>query len=181
MNPQAHIRSLLTEGAHASLEAARQEARPMFRSVLVSLIFLLSAFGLMAGNAQAADKPVYTGTFSNVAVGGYDPVAYFTEQKPVKGDSKFVTSHAGVDWRFSSAENRDKFIAAPEKYAPQYGGYCAWAVAEGSTASADPELWKVVDGKLYLNYSASVQKKWELDIAGNIRKANQNWPTVLGK
>ena len=154
----------------------------MLRAAVVSIYVVLSGFGLAAGNVYAADKaPVYTGVFSELAVSGYDPVAYFTEQKPVKGDSRFSTKYAGAEWHFSSAENRDKFIAAPEHYAPQYGGYCAWAVSEGSTASADPQRWKIVGDRLYLNYSADVQKKWELDIAGNIRKANQNWPTVLGK
>ena len=156
----------------------------MYRATIVSLylvLLLLAALGLAAGNAHAADKPVYTGVFSSLAVNGYDPVAYFTEQKPVKGDSHFSTQYAGAEWHFASAENRDKFVATPEHYAPQYGGYCAWAVSEGSTASADPQRWKIVGDKLYLNYDAEVQKKWELDIAGNIRKANQNWPKVLGK
>ena len=153
----------------------------MFRPLIVSFYLLLSAIGLMAGNVYAADKPVYTGVFNSLAVSGYDPVAYFTEQKPVKGDSRFSTQYAGAEWQFTSAENRDKFVAAPERYAPQYGGYCAWAVSQGSTASADPQRWKIVDGKLYLNYDADVQKKWELDIASNIRKANQSWPAVLGK
>ena len=153
----------------------------MYRAAIISFYLLLSALGLAAGNAHAADKPVYTAVFSSLAVNGYDPVAYFTEQKPVKGDRRFSTQYAGAEWHFASAENRDKFVAAPEHYAPQYGGYCAWAVSEGSTASADPQRWKIVGDKLYLNYDAEVQKKWELDIAGNIRKANQNWPKVLGK
>ena len=153
----------------------------MFRAVVVSVYLLLSALGLGAGNASAADKAVYTALFSKLAVSGYDPVAYFTEQKPVKGDGRFVHTYAGAQWRFVSAENRDRFIAAPERYAPQYGGYCAWAVSQGYTASADPERWKIVADKLYLNYDAEVQKKWELDIAGNIQKASQNWPAVLAK
>ena len=153
----------------------------MFRRAVLSLFILLGSLLLATGAAHAADKQVYTGLFNHQAVGGYDPVAYFTERKPVKGDSRFVTQYAGAEWRFASAENRDKFIAEPQHYAPQYGGYCAWAVADGSTASADPQRWKIVDDKLYLNYDADVQKKWELDIAGNIRKADKNWPAVLGK
>lgn len=131
--------------------------------------------------AQAADRPVYTGFFSNVAVGGYDVVAYFTERRPVKGERGFAHDYNGAQWHFASAANRDRFIAEPERYAPQFGGYCAWAVSEGYTASADPAYWKIVDGKLYLNYDASVQKKWEADIAGHIRKAAANWPAVLRK
>lgn len=153
----------------------------MFRRAVLSLFILSGSLLLATGAAHAADKQVYTGLFNHQAVGGYDPVAYFTERKPVKGDSRFVTQYAGAEWRFASAENRDKFIAEPQHYAPQYGGYCAWAVADGSTASADPQRWKIVDDKLYLNYDADVQKKWELDIAGNIRKADKNWPAVLGK
>ena len=152
----------------------------MFRRTVFSM-FLVSAGLLAVGAAHAADKQVYTGTFSSLAVSGYDPVAYFSERKPVKGDARFVTQYAGAEWRFASMENRDKFIADPQHFAPQYGGYCAWAVSEGSTASADPQRWKIVDDKLYLNYDADVQKKWELDIAGHIRKANKNWPAVLGK
>lgn len=153
----------------------------MFRRAVLSLFILSGSLLLATGAAHAADKQVYTGLFNHQAVGGYDPVAYFTERKPVKGDSRFVTQYAGAEWRFASAENRDKFIAEPQHYAPQYGGYCAWAVADGSTASADPQRWTIVDDKLYLNYDADVQKKWELDIAGNIRKADKNWPAVLGK
>ncbi len=150
------------------------------RYLLVMAWVLALAFGA-SGAAQAADKPVYTGFFSNLAAGGYDVVAYFTEHKPVKGDARFVHEYQGATWRFASAAHRDAFIADPRRYAPQYGGYCAWAVSEGTTASADPKLWKIVDGKLYLNYDADVQKKWELDIPGHIRKADRNWPAVLGK
>lgn len=153
----------------------------MMRKLLLAMGLLISVFLLPATVVHAADKPVYTGFFSNVAVGGYDPVAYFTDNKPVKGDSRFSTEYQGAQWHFASAANRDRFIAAPERYAPQYGGYCAWAVSEGSTASADPRLWKIVEGKLYLNYDADVQKKWEADMAGHIRKADKNWPAVLGK
>ncbi len=152
----------------------------MLRSLMLTVGLIFSLM-LPLGAVHAAEKPVYTGIFSNVAVGGYDPVAYFTENKPVKGDSRFAHEYAGTQWHFTSAANRDAFIAEPRRYAPQYGGYCAWAVSEGGTASADPKLWKIVDGKLYLNYDAGVQKKWELDIAGHIRKADQNWPGVLAK
>jgi hypothetical protein len=144
--------------------------------VAVSLLACLPAMPV-----HAADKPVYTGFFSRLAVSGYDTVAYFTEHKALKGDSRFVAEVAGAQWQFVSAANRDAFIADPKRYAPQYGGYCAWAVAQGDTASSDPTLWKIVDDKLYLNYDAAVQKKWEGDIAGNILKADRNWPSVLGK
>ena len=140
-------------------------------------LFLLSIG--VASSAWAKDPLVYTGTFSNTAVGGYDPVAYFTENKPVKGSSKISTEYKGARWYFSSIENRDKFMATPSQYEPQYGGYCAWAVSQGSTASGDPLYWKVVNNKLYLNYDADVQKKWEASISEFIQKANANWPKVL--
>ena len=153
----------------------------MLRRRLVAIGLFASLLVLPASRVYAADKPVYTGFFSRLAVSGYDAVAYFTQQKAVKGDSRHVFEYAGAQWQFASVANRDAFIADPKRYAPQYGGYCAWAVAEGGTASADPTLWKIVDGRLYLNYDAEVQKKWERDIAGNIRKADQHWPAVLGK
>lgn len=111
-----------------------------------------------------------------VAIRGTDPVAYFTEGRPVKGSSEFSAEWNGATWYFASAANRDTFLATPEAYAPQYGGFCAWAVAQGSTASTVPEAWQIVDGKLYLNYSLDVQKQWEGDIPGNIAKADRNWP-----
>jgi hypothetical protein len=82
----------------------------------------------------------------------------------------------GATWQFASADSRDSFAADPRKFAPQYGGYCAWAVSRGYTADTDPEAWKIIDGKLYLNYSKSVQRKWETDIPGNVAKADGNWP-----
>ena len=136
---------------------------------------------LAAAPALAKEPPVYTALFSRAAAGGHDVVAYFSEGRPVPGDRRFVHAWNGAEWRFASAANRDAFAAAPEKYAPQYGGYCAWAVSQGYTASGDPQYWKIVDGKLYLNYDAGVQQKWERDIPGFIAAANRNWPTVLDK
>lgn len=151
----------------------------MTRRITLLVAALLAALGLPS--AQAKDAPIYTGTFSNLAVGGYDSVAYFTEGRPVKGDRQYALKHAGAEWRFVSAANRDTFAAAPQRYAPQYGGYCAWAVAQGYTASGDPQYWKIVDGKLYLNYDAAVQAKWERDIPGFIGNADRQWPAVLGR
>lgn len=135
----------------------------------------------LPGTAMAAKPPVYTAPLSDVAVGGYDVVAYFTAGKPVKGDKAFQTEWKGATWRFSSAANLAKFRANPSAYAPQYGGYCAWAVANGYTASGDPQQWKIVGGKLYLNYNADIQSKWTKDVPGFIRKGDGNWPSVLGK
>ncbi|NJM56956.1 MAG: YHS domain-containing protein [Synechococcales cyanobacterium RU_4_20] len=116
-----------------------------------------------------------------IAIGGADSVAYFSDSAYVPGSSEFTHDWNGVTWQFSSAKNRDSFAATPEAYAPQYGGFCAWAVSQGYTAEIDPTAWKIVDGKLYLNYDANIQKKWSKDIPGNITKANQNWPGVLNK
>ena len=151
------------------------------RFVKAGAALTLAAIGLQGAPAFAKDAPVYTGTFSRAAVGGYDTVAYFTQHQPVKGERQFSFEWKGAEWRFASAENRDRFAAAPEQYAPQYGGYCAWAVSQGYTASGDPTYWKLVDGKLYLNYDADVQKKWEQDVPGFIGKADRNWPAVLDK
>ena len=134
---------------------------------------------LCAVPAQAAKDNVYKAWLSDLAVSGYDAVAYFTEGRPVEGSDDFTFEHDGALWRFSSAENRDAFAANPAQYAPQYGGYCAWAVSQGYTASTDPEAWRIVDGKLYLNYSLGVQQQWEQDIPGNITAGDANWPKVL--
>jgi YHS domain-containing protein len=142
------------------------------------ICLLLLGCGL-AGVAAAKDAPVNATFFGNLALQGYDPVAYFTDGKPVKGSADFAFKWNGAEWRFASADHLAKFKATPEKYAPQYGGYCAWAVSQGSTANIDPTCWKIVGGKLYLNYSADVQKKWAADIPGNIKKADANWPKVL--
>ena len=149
------------------------------RSLVMPLIAALAmTLGVFASASAAAKEPVYQ-TFFGTAIDGTDPVAYFTEGRPVEGSSDFSYEWNGATWRFASAENRNKFASEPEKYAPQYGGYCAWAVAQGYTASTDPEAWKIVDGKLYLNYDKGVQAKWEADIPGFIRSADGNWPKVL--
>lgn len=132
-----------------------------------------------ASAASAREAEVYTGTFSSLAVGGYDAVAYFKAGRPVAGNDQFSMQYKGATWRFASPENLAAFQANPVAYAPQYGGYCAWAVSQGYTASGDPRFWKIVNGKLYLNYDGSVQAKWEKDIPGFIVKADRNWPGVL--
>ena len=151
------------------------------RRTLVAALPAGLAAAIVIGTAPAAraDKaPVYR-TLLGTAIDGTDPVAYFTEGRPVDGSSEFTHEWNGATWRFASAANRDAFAAEPEKYAPQYGGYCAWAVSQGYTASTDPEAWKIVDGKLYLNYDKNVQANWEKDIPGFISSADANWPKVL--
>jgi len=145
---------------------------------LVWVVWLI--LGINSIPAWAKESPIYTALFSKTALGGYDAVAYFTEQRPVKGVAQFSALYKGVEWRFSRADNRDKFLADPERFAPQYGGYCAWAVSQGYTASGDPQHWKIVENKLYLNYDADVQKKWEKNIPEFIKSADKNWPAALG-
>ena len=151
-----------------------------FQKFLAASAFLIALLIVAATPAQAT-APVYTGYFSNLAVSGYDAVAYFTEGKPVKGNRSITHKYMGAVWQFSSEENEALFVANPAKYAPQYGGYCAWAVSQGYTASADPTKWKVVGGKLYLNYDAAVQARWEKDIPGFIKAVDKNWPGIRGK
>jgi YHS domain-containing protein len=141
-------------------------------------VMMMGALFLTALGMARAEKPV-NATFTGVAIKGYDPVAYFMESKPVKGDSDFTVDWNGAEWRFASAAHRDLFKMEPEKYAPQFGGYCAWAVSRGYTAGIDPDAWKIVEGKLYLNYSLKVQAQWLEDVSGNITKARENWPKVL--
>lgn len=155
---------------------------------LISKI-LVSAFLMLGASVAAAaeEDPIYTGLFNNRAVGGYDTVAYHTDGKPTKGDKKFSTEYLGAEWRFASQQNLDLFLADPAKYAPQYGGYCAWAMAGGEKgerpygAKGDPKQWEIVDGKLYLNYDASVKEDWLKDIPGFITKANTFYPQFVGE
>lgn len=114
-----------------------------------------------------------------VAIGGADPVAYFTEATYVPGNAEYAYEWQGATWQFASAENRDIFAENPEQYAPEYGGFCAWAVAAKNTlVPIDPEAWSVVDGKLYLNANQKVQTNWLKDVPGFIFEADSNWPTL---
>lgn len=118
-------------------------------------------------------------TEKGVALDGQDVVAYFTQGKLVMGVSQFKHNWGGTTWIFASAANRDLFAKNPEKYAPQYGGYCAQAASEGNLVATQPDAWKIVDGKLYLNYDKKVQAQWMGDIPGHIVLANKNWPAIL--
>lgn len=150
------------------------------RPLVLALGLALAALA-PAAPAFADQRPVYTAPLSNVGVGGYDVVAYFTDGRPVRGATQFRTIHQNVEYRFASAEHLAAFRADPSRYLPQYGGYCAWAVSQGYTASANPNNWRIVDGRLYLNYNTEIQSRWELDIARHIQNANANWPSVLSR
>ena len=148
---------------------------------------LLGGTGLVALSAGAwfflSDDAGSTTYFAQdgVALRGADPVAYFTQGEAVIGSADLAHDWAGVTWHFASAAHREAFRADPEAYAPQYGGYCAWAVSQGYTAKGDAKHWRIVDGKLYLNYNADVKDRWEGDIPGFIASADKQWPTIIKK
>jgi YHS domain-containing protein len=135
---------------------------------------------LVAAVSVASADPVNRSR-AGLALGGYDPVAYFSDGRAVVGSAAFAHVHEGTTYHFASAAHRDTFAADPVRYLPQYGGFCAWAVSRGYTAPTDPLAWRIVDGRLFLNYSRSVQRTWEQDVPGNIRKGNANWPGLRSK
>ena len=134
----------------------------------------IAAAGLVGCNKSEDFKKVNT-TAENVAVKGFDTVAYFAAERAIEGSAQYSFVWNGAKWYFSSAENMEKFKAAPEQYAPQFGGYCAWAVSKGYTADGDPNAWKIVDGKLYLNYNQQVKEKWEMEQQQRIEEGKRNW------
>lgn len=149
------------------------------RTLIAAAIVAAGPVAFTAPAAFAEKDPIYTAKRSNLALQGYDTVAYFTVGEPTKGSAEYATTYNGAEFRFASEENLNLFLGNPEQYAPQYGGYCAWAVAQGKTAKGDARRWAVVDGKLYLNYNKGIQRKWDKDRAGFITSADTNWPTVL--
>ncbi|MGH9949137.1 MAG: YHS domain-containing (seleno)protein [Pyrinomonadaceae bacterium] len=140
--------------------------------LIITAIASIVALGSCA--KSAAEFALNTDSEGN-ALRGYDAVAYFAVENAVKGNKKFEYAWNGAKWLFSSEENMNKFKADPEAFAPQYGGYCSYAVSEGYTADGDPEAWKVVDGKLYLNYSPEVKSMWEKNEAERIENGKKNW------
>ncbi len=142
--------------------------------------FVAAALTIIAGSALAASTINASGP-EKLAIAGADAVAYFADGKPVAGVKDFEFEWMGATWRFASAAHRDAFAADPGKYAPQYGGYCAYAVAKGAIADIDPEAWTIVDGKLYLNFSKSIRARWREDIPGNIAAADANWPKLKSR
>ena len=141
-------------------------------------IFFFFFLGIMASVA-GQESSIY-GT-KDGAIKGYDPVAYFTEGKPVKGNPDLTLDWMGATWSFASPENKNLFEEDPGKYAPQYGGYCAYGVSKGGLYKIDPEAWTIVQGKLYLNYSLKIQSDWSVDIPGFIEKADAKWPELSKK
>ncbi|UWQ97709.1 YHS domain protein [Rhodobacteraceae bacterium S2214] len=148
-------------------------SRRQFMTLSVSLPMV----SMVATQAIARTPAIYAE--DGIAIDGTDPVAYFTDGEPVAGSPDHQVMWQGATWQFSSAANRAAFEADPYAYAPQYGGYCAYAVSQGYTASTTPAAWSIVDGKLYLNYSRRIRRKWERDPAGYIAAGDANWPEVL--
>jgi len=142
------------------------------------IIPIITLFSLLIPFPAVAIEPVNK-TPAGVAIKGYDPVAYFADGKPQKGRKEFEYVWMGAKWHFAGAKHRGLFIRSPEKYAPQYGGYCAYAVSRGTIADIDPEAWDIVDGRLYLNLSKKIRDQWSKDIPGNIKRANANWPIII--
>lgn len=153
--------------------------KPTANPQILKLVLLFSL--LSSQLSLAADTAIYSHK-SKGAIKGADAVAYFSltaGDKAVIGSNQFTHEWLGATWRFISAENRDEFAANPEAYAPQYGGYCAYAVSHGFTKPVNPDKWKIVDGKLYLNLNGIAYRRWQKDQDAAIVRANTNWPTVL--
>jgi YHS domain-containing protein len=146
----------------------------MKKLTLIVTGILITALSVCAQKSAVFEK-------SGKAIRGYDPVAYFTEGKPVEGKEEFVYNWNNANWYFSSLKNLNSFKASPEKYAPQYGGYCAYGLSNGYKASISPDAWTIVNGKLYLNYSLNVRESWDKNRAERIEKADKNWPEIKDK
>jgi YHS domain-containing protein len=147
----------------------------------LKLSFLALAAVAAPAPVPAASKPApeVSHAADRLAAGGYDVTAYFRHGKPVRGSAMHQLTYKGATWRFASAETLKSFQADPAAFAPQFGGYCAWAVSQSYLAPGDPEQWKIVDGKLYLNFNARAKELWEADQADAIARGHANWPRVL--
>jgi YHS domain-containing protein len=144
--------------------------------ILAALTVLLT----LSVSAQKAKRLVNVDE-NGTGLRGYDPVAYFTENKPVKGDPKFSSVYNGARYWFASAGNKAAFDAEPAKYEPQFGGFCAYGMSRGYTAPIKPEAFMIVDGRLLLQYNLEVRDKFNEDTRGNLRRADENWPKVVEK
>jgi len=143
----------------------------------MSKILLTVSFILFSQVSFAANIDMNADS-NDVALHGYDTVAYFTESKPVKGSEKYSATYKNAIYHFSSEENRDLFRGNPVKYAPQFGGYCAMGAALEKKLDVDPSAWTIVKGKLYMNLNLAVKKKWSEDLSGNIATARTNWAEI---
>jgi hypothetical protein len=145
-----------------------------------SILKFVAAISLLSAAAFAGDLVNVSGA-SKTAVSGYDPVAFFTDSKPVHGLPSIPAEYKGATYLFATDEHRKLFIATPEKYLPQYGGFCAYGVGRGKLVEVDINTWQMRNGKLYLNLNPDVLKKFNADIEGNLAKADKNWPALVKK
>lgn len=143
------------------------------------IMTIIAMLFLIISAAQAQKSEIFIG--SGKAIKGYDPVAFFKDAKPVKGSDNISFQYKDATWLFSSVENLESFKKSPEKYAPQYGGYCAYGTADGHKATTQTDTWTVVNGKLYFNYNTKVKENWDKQQAALIEKANTQWPLIKDK
>jgi len=155
---------------------------PVGRTAVISslaLVLALSVTPVAAFNAKSSSGVNVTSL--GLALRGHDPMAYFTLGKPMIGKPEFVARHDGADYRFASADHRDAFLKEPSRYVPQYGGFCAYAAGHGYKADADPKVWKIVNGRLFVNYNAAVGRSWAESAKPLIVKGDANWPAIKGQ
>jgi YHS domain-containing protein len=155
------------------------------KTLLAALALSSAVFGAAVSPAFAVNElntsPGLTTAGAPLALHGYDPVAYFTDAKPTLGNSKLVVANKGASYYFANQANLDMFKANPGKFEPQFGGYCAFGVSIGKKFDGDPNQWKIVDGKLYVNLNADIAEKFNADVPGALKKAEGNWPTIQDK
>ena len=150
----------------------------------LNLLAVVAAFVLVFGLAGLGASAAHAGDGTEIAtagVGGYDPVSYFTVSGPVRGSGRYTAEHQGITYLFANEADKNAFQKDPAKYLPAFGGYCAYGVAEGKKFWANPEVWEIVDGTLYLNLDKSIQQKWDEDKPGYIKKADGNWDAIKDK
>jgi YHS domain-containing protein len=156
----------------------RNLARHLGESVVNKMLFALLA--LAALSAVASGKELLN-LDNGVAIQGYDPVAFFTDHRPVKGDARFQSQYHGANYYFASAEHRAAFDKEPAKYEPQFGGFCAYGASRGKTVPVKIETWEIVNGRLLLQYDLDVKSKFDNDPQGTLKKADENWPGLVDK
>lgn len=140
---------------------------------------LVAVLSLLISGCTTLKTPTFADDAG--AIRGYDPVAYHVAKEPRKGDPNYSIEHNGATWYFESATNKSLFTSDPTRYAPQYGGYCSYAMSKGFIVSIDPDAWTIVDDKLYLNYSLGVRKTWLKDVSGYVEKADSNWQEKIAQ
>jgi len=148
------------------------------RSRTISTVAAALVLATLIAPSVRAESASDVNLIDGIALHGFDPVAYFTQNQAVKGDAQLTAVYHGVTYEFASKEDQAAFQANPEKYLPQYGGFCAFAVSKGAKADIDPHAFAINDGKLYVNNSGRAQKLFVDDVKSNIEKADHNWPDV---